>query len=191
MKRKSFNIPGHAHYLTFSCYRKRQLLTEDRLCLWLTESLDNARTTHHFNLYAYVIMPEHVHLLIHPQDETYDISQILRRIKGPFSYRVSSWYQETLTNRLRFLSAKSASGKIQRFWQPGGGYDRNIHNYEALRKAIEYIEFNPVRRGLVLEPVDWRWSSALTRLGKEDIPLRIDLVSLNDRAVFERPIDLG
>jgi putative transposase len=48
----------------------------------------------------------------------------------------------------------------RRFWQPGGGYDRNITSIEALRAMIDYIHANPVRRGLVARPEDWEWSSA-------------------------------
>jgi putative transposase len=47
-----------------------------------------------------------------------------------------------------------------RFWQEGGGYDRNLRTEVAVMAAIRYIHENPVRRGLCLQPTDWRWSSA-------------------------------
>ena len=54
MPRKSFNDPGHAHYLTFSCYRSRQMLTDNAIRLLFTQSLDTARQSKGFLLWAYV-----------------------------------------------------------------------------------------------------------------------------------------
>ena len=66
-KIKHYDVPGHAHYLTFSCYRGLPLLSKDRTRVWFVEELAKARTKHHFDLWAWVIMPEHVHLLICPR----------------------------------------------------------------------------------------------------------------------------
>ncbi len=48
-----------------------------------------------------------------------------------------------------------------------------------IKKAIEYIEYNPVRRGLVSEATDWRWSSAQARAGKRDVPILIDAIEFD------------
>jgi hypothetical protein len=48
----------------------------------------------------------------------------------------------------------------RRFWQSGGGYDRNITSPRTLLAAIDYIHLNPVRKGLVEQAADWQWSSA-------------------------------
>jgi putative transposase len=62
----------------------------------------------------------------------------------------------------------------RRFWQPGGGYDRNITSTEALRAMIDYIHANPVRRGLVARPEDWEWSSARWYAGLRPVKLEMD-----------------
>jgi hypothetical protein len=54
-----------------------------------------------------------------------------------------------------------------RFWQAGGGYDRNIEKHATLFQMIEYIHLNPVRRGLVKAATDWPWSSASWYEGKK------------------------
>ncbi len=59
-------------------------------------------------------------------------------------------------------------------WQAGGGYDRNLFNWDTIEKAIDYVEWNPVTRGFVSDPKDWVWSSARARSGEEDVHLRID-----------------
>jgi putative transposase len=174
VKRTSFNDPGHAHYLTFSCYHHQQLLTDDRIREWLAQSIAQAREQHEFRLWAWVIMPEHVHMLLHPKSEQYSISKILSSIKGPFARRVLAHWRECDPYRLNQLRVKEGNEVSYRFWQAGGGFDRNLHQWDRIRKAIEYIEFNPVRRGLVLEASDWRWSSAWERAGKRDAVLTVD-----------------
>jgi putative transposase len=62
--RKAWDQAGHAHELTFSCFRRLRLLGSDRTREWLLRSLETARSWWRFALWAYVIMPEHVHLLI-------------------------------------------------------------------------------------------------------------------------------
>ena len=57
---KGYNDPGHAHELTFSCYKKYAFLSRDRTCEWLAEQLDVVRRELNYHLYAYVFMPDHV-----------------------------------------------------------------------------------------------------------------------------------
>jgi putative transposase len=83
---KRYDIPGHAHYLTFSCYQRRPLLAAERPRQWLLEALCAARSRIAFDLWAYVIMPEHVHLLVWPRDGT-PVSEILRHVKLPVAKR--------------------------------------------------------------------------------------------------------
>jgi putative transposase len=60
-----------------------------------------------------------------------------------------------------------------RFWQPGGGYDRNIRSTPALRAVIDCIHANPVRRGLVARAEDWEWSSARWYAGPRRVKLEM------------------
>ena len=62
--RRSFNEPGHAHFLTYSCHERLPLLAKDRVRRWVIDAMDVARRRHEFALLGYVIMPEHVHQLI-------------------------------------------------------------------------------------------------------------------------------
>jgi putative transposase len=76
---------------------------------------------------------------------------------------------------LERLCDRQPNGDVNyRFWQRGGGYDRNVHEPKTLRKMIEYIHDNPVRRGLVKEAVDWPWSSARYYAGWDDVNLSMD-----------------
>ncbi|HUU44178.1 MAG TPA: transposase [Acidobacteriota bacterium] len=176
--RKSYNDPGHAHFLTFSCFRNRQFLTDPLICTWLAEFTESARKVEEFDLWAYVFMPEHVHLLIRPRNDDYAISRVLRRIKESLTRRVLKHWGDTAPRKLEQLCSHQGRRAIHRFWQAGGGFDQNLCDMDIVRKAITYIEANPVRRGLVSEPERWRWSSARARAGMGDVPLTIDLVGL-------------
>jgi putative transposase len=90
MRRHSFNDPGHADFVTFSCYRGRQLLSDDTTRFLFVKDLDAVRAKEKFALWSYVIMPEHVHVLIYPT-QPYHMSAILRRIKEPFTKQVGGW----------------------------------------------------------------------------------------------------
>ena len=105
-------------------------------------------------------MPEHVHLIVWPHAQDYDISQIRGAIKEPVGRQAIRFLEELSSGWLSRVTRKRGK-KIERsFWQSGGGYDRNIDSAAVLQAAIEYIHLNPVRRGLVKFCEDWRWSSA-------------------------------
>ena len=178
MKRRSFNSAGHAHFLTFSCFHRRQFLTGDFARICLGESIEFARDRHDFALWAYVFMPDHVHLLIHPHRGQYSIGTILRDIKEQTSRRVIRHVRENTPWKLEAMKARQGRRMVHRLWQAGGGYDRNFFTGETIRKAIEYIEWNPVRRSLVVSPRDWEWSSARARSGMDNVPLTVDSLDI-------------
>ncbi len=119
-------------------------------------------------------MPNHVHLLVHlPENIT--VTRFLASIKQPVSFRALKWIEEHKPEILKDLIVKHGKKEIRRFWQQGGGYDRNIFSDEALFKTVEYIHNNPVRLGLVEYPENWNWSSAGFWI-KEDIRgIKIDV----------------
>jgi putative transposase len=65
-RRRAYNIPGHAHELTFSTYQRYPFLRADRCCGWLADSIAVAREKQAFWVWSYVFMPDHVHLLLNP-----------------------------------------------------------------------------------------------------------------------------
>src|SRR5713226_6973285 len=80
---KSYNEPGHAHELTFSCFRRLPLLSRDRTRQWFLEALDSARHRLKLSLWAYVIMPEHVHVIVWPREPVYEVRRIRTALKVP------------------------------------------------------------------------------------------------------------
>ena len=161
MPRRTFNEPGHAHELTFSCYARHPFLRSERTCGWLAEAIEAARTKHQFELWAYVFMPEHVHLIVYPANSRYEMRRILAGIKSPVSRRAIDYLQSSNSAWLVKITRQRGTRTERLFWQSGGGYDRNITSGKTLLSMIEYLHLNPVRRGLVERAVDWKWSSAL------------------------------
>jgi len=159
---RHFHELGVCHELTFSCYQRRPLLKDSFLCDLLSEAIDVATEKQRYLLLAHVFMPEHVHLLVYPQDEGYQINRFLYAVKRPFSARAKKYLSRTKAVLVRELTVRARPGKVSfRFWQEGPGYDRNIRSESTLLHAIKYIHNNPVRRGLCDYPDDWVWSSWL------------------------------
>jgi putative transposase len=175
-KCRRLNAPGHAHELTFSCYRGQPLLCSQRARGYLAEAISRSRQKHSFHVWAYVLMPEHVHLLLWPTEQNYSISKMLLSIKQPVSRGIMSYLREHNPAGLRVL-ATGQRRTPYRFWLAGGGYDRNITSAETARKTVEYIHNNPVRRGLVAAPEEWVWSSAGDWAGRGPGKVVLDLDS--------------
>ncbi len=173
--RRAFNDSGHAHYLTFSCYRRWPLLARDRARRWVIDALRKTRNNLDVALWAYVIMPEHVHVLLHPRRSDYEMKRILVALKRPVAKAARQWLAERGERRwIERLTVAYPSRQVFRFWQPGGGFDHNVFRDKTVPPIVDYIHANPVRRGLVQVPSDWPWSSARFWVGESDVPLRMD-----------------
>jgi len=177
-KRKAYNEPGHSRFLTYSCINRWPLLARDRTRHWVMEAIEESRRRYDFDLYAFVIMPEHVHLLIRPRRPQYRMDLILNALKRPVSWQAKQWLlQEGNEEWLDRLTVTHGQRKVFRFWLPGGGFDRNIFRIRSIGEVMDYMHHNPVRRGLVQKPTEWSWSSARFWAGMEGTPLKMDAIS--------------
>lgn len=172
-----FNTPGEAHFLTFSCFRRQPFLKSERTCGYLAEAININRKKHCFELWAYVFMPEHVHLLIWFPQEKYDASAAAKSVKQSVARRALCYLRTENPSGLSQLETGFQKPRY-RFWQQGIGYDRNIWSRWSLRETFDYIHNNPVQRGLVNYPDDYHWSSLRAYGGHSDVPLHVDVESL-------------
>ena len=158
---KHIHEVGHVHELTFSCYRRMPLLTNDLWRCMLAESIRRAVERHRYRLIAFVFMPEHVHLLVFPERQASTISALLKAIKRPYSYRIKQLLVQDKSSLLGRLTIQQRPGVMTfRYWQEGPGYDRNFTDPGTMQAVIDYIHNNPVERNLCERAVDWRRSSA-------------------------------
>lgn len=145
---------GSTQLLTFSCQRRLPLLGSKRLRDAFTDHLGEARDFNGYELHAYVVMPEHVHLIVTLRRS---LAAVLRSVKQPFASRVIRRWTELDAPALKQITTPTGQ---RHFWLRGGGHWKALEGLEACRLAARYLHENPVRRNLVASPTNWRWSSA-------------------------------
>jgi len=147
---KRFQESGHSHFVTFSCYSRRPLLTADNAKRIFELALERVRRSFGLCVYGYVVMPEHVHLLV-SEPERGLLADALKSLKQGVSRR--------LVAGAPFKPGVGLSGDLpEHFWQKRY-YDLNVRNYRQFVEKLRYIHRNPVKRGLCERPEDWDWSS--------------------------------
>ena len=153
---------GDLHYITCSCYQRRPFLgSASRRDLFL-KIFEEVRRKYEFQVVGYVVMPEHIHLLIGEPDEG-SVAVTMQVLKQ----RVSR--QSLARGRSRF----SEDAAPPSFWYPRS-YDFNVFSEKKVAEKLDYIHWNPVKRGLVASPEQWRWSSYRYYALGEKGPVKID-----------------
>jgi len=173
---RRYHEPGDLHLFTFNCYQKLALLTDPRVLCNLSHRIDKALRLHNCKLIAFVYMPDHVHMLVLPSSPTFESELFLKSFKQPLSRFVHRlWATEDNPALPRLMVQYPDRSQTFRFWQQGGGHDRNIRGERRILNAIHYIHRNPVRRGLALTPMEWKWSSARFYREEPERPIDPDL----------------
>jgi putative transposase len=147
---------GHLHFLKFRCYRRLPLLGTARAGNAFVAAPGEIRERYLFLLAGYVVMPEHVHLLIYETPECTP-SLMLKVLKQRVS-RESREQERRVPSGQTRLAFKEGDAGLPRFWQPRF-YDFNVYSSKKVREKLDSIHANPVKRGLVGNPGEWVWSS--------------------------------
>jgi len=149
---KRYQTAGHDHAINFSCYDHLPYLATPESRDLFERSLEQARKKYAFDIYAYVVMPDHVHLLI------------------------SEPTKEPLSKAIKSLKVSVSKQSKQRpFWQDRY-YDFNVITRPKFLEKLQYIHRNPVRANLVESPEDWPHSSYRTWLTREQRTVQIALL---------------
>jgi putative transposase len=132
---KRFQLTGDFHFLTFSCYNRSPYLASRASRDRLERALEQIRRRYVFYVFGYVVMPEHVHLLVsEPKRGTLELA--MQALK----------------------TSVSKQSRQKPFWQVRY-YDFNIFSSAKRTEKLRYMHRNPVARGLVARPEEWTWSS--------------------------------
>src|SRR5712691_8247762 len=137
---KRFQQARDLHFVTFSCHHREPLLGTPRARDVFENVFERVRCWYGFYVCGYVVMPEHVHLLI-SEPERGQLSLALQMLK-------------------QNVARESRLPEGNPFWLPRY-YDFNVPSEAKRVEKLRYIHRNPVRRGLVEKPEDWKWSSLL------------------------------
>jgi putative transposase len=173
-KRRKRYDDGSPRELTFTCFHRYRFLEKDRAREWFLTALEKARARWPVDLWAWVIMPEHVHLLVSPRQPELRLGPFQGYIKEHTARPGIQWLRANSPDFLKKITVREGTLIRRRFWQPGGGYDRNVEQEWTLESMIEYIHMNPVRRGLCSRPEEWEWSSAPRYAGIRPVRVEID-----------------
>jgi REP-associated tyrosine transposase len=147
---------GHLHFLTFSCYRRLPLLKGARARDVFVRELAKLREELQFKLIGYVVMPEHVHLLLcEPPQGT--PSTVLHKLKLRVARKMRKRRRSVPLGQMR-LPFEESGEPLRAFWQ-ARFYDFNVYSERKKIEKLNYMHGNPVLRGLVKHPKDWPWSS--------------------------------
>jgi putative transposase len=153
---KRYYGKGDLHFITFSCYRRLPLLKTVRARDVFVKELGRVRDEMGFHLLGYVVMPEHVHLLMsEPPRGT--PSTVLHRLKLRVARKLRKRRKPVCAGQMR-LPFSETEEPLRAFWQ-ARFYDFNVYSEGKKKEKLNYMHANPVIRGLVKHPRDWRWSS--------------------------------
>ncbi len=168
MKRRE--IDGAARFVTFSCQHRLPLFSNPRIALVFVDAMVAVRRRFRMRLFAWVVMPEHIHMLVRPSDGD-ELGPALRSMKMSVSKRViARWVDMNATILDRIDDGRGRP----RFWQKGGGFDRVVRSNEEFCREVHYVHRNPAERGLVDRPQDWKWSSVRWWMGMRDGEVECD-----------------
>ncbi len=138
VRNKRIIADGYPYFITNVTYRRDALLLDNIDLFW--NAIESARDRSGFEIYAWVVLPEHFHFIIYPGDV--GISEVMKKIKQIFG--------ENFRNRHGF-----SHGRV---WQ-NGFHDHIIRDEKDLERHVHYIHWNPVKHGLAANPFDnpqWR-----------------------------------
>jgi putative transposase len=136
---KRYQETGDLHFVTFSCHDRRPYLNSATSRDLFVEILLRISIAYEFRIDGYVVMPEHVHLLLDEPAHTH------------------------LARAIQALKCSIAKRQPQRpFWYPRY-YDFNVFTEAKRIEKLNYMHWNPVKRGLCTTPESWPWSSATPR----------------------------
>jgi putative transposase len=134
---KRFQKAEALHFITFSCFHRLSFLETPESKETFEAVLEQTRARHQARVYAYVLMPEHIHFLIN-EPPSILVAQFLKALKQ--------------------VTSRKLRGDHRQFWQDRY-FDSNIRGETARSEVIRYIHRNPVKRGLLASPEQYRWSS--------------------------------
>jgi putative transposase len=144
-------VPGASYFVTTKCWQGRSLFQVIEVAEILLNALFHYRDSGAYLLHEFVIMPDHVHLMLTPNSET-SLEKAVQLIKGGSSHRIH----------------KERGNKME-IWQVGF-HDWTMRDFEDWKAKANYIHMNPVKARLCERPEDWKYSSAAGKFCVDPVP---------------------
>jgi len=168
------------HFITCSCYHRLPLLSQSRSRDRFLAILEQTRQRYRFVVVGYVVMPEHVHLLI-TEPEIGNPSTVMQVLKQRTAHALLPKRKRRHPRQCQVFPEEMCRA----FWQ-ARFYDFNVWTTRKRVEKLRYMHRNPVKRRLVELPEQWRWSSYRFYLLDEEGPVRVNegwgKISFKERA---------
>lgn len=156
------------HFLTFTVLNWLPVFTRPGTVQIILDALTWRQRNKGVKIYGYVILENHMHCIL----QAPELRQQVHDFKAFTAKEILSYLEENkvekLLSLLAFFKKPHKSDSRYQFWQEGS-HPQLVQDEEMLRQKLEYIHFNPVKRGYVDDPVHWRYSSARNYQGKEGL----------------------
>jgi REP element-mobilizing transposase RayT len=161
------NLPGALHFLTANCMNRVPAFCNEAYCRLFFEAIKELKEAKPFKLIAYVLMPDHCHLIVNPRDG--QITELTGALKG-----LSARYVIDAAQGAEFrLEKPAADGTTHRLWQESFK-DLALWSSWIIWQKINYIHNNPVKAGLVKSAADYKWSSFRAFYSQSGEPIPVD-----------------
>ena len=164
--------PGLTYFVTTKTWRNHAVFQVTENAHILIQSLIRYRDNGAYLLHEFVVMPDHVHLLLTPTNQT-SLEKAVQLIKGGSSHEI---HQQR--------------GNISQIWS-SGFHEESVRDHNDYSRKTDYIRMNPVHAHLVERPEDWPHSSATQGIRLDPEPERLRILSSGAKAHQEREAIVG
>ena len=161
------------YFITSSILEMIPIFTNEKYFNIIIDSLSYCRKEKGLKVYAYVIMDNHIHLIVSGKNLSKTIASFKRHAAKFIIKCLKEDNLNWILNQLSFYKLEHKKKSNYQVWQEGF-HPQCISTDEMLKQKINYIHYNPVKRGLVDEMEHWRYSSAKTIIDGINGELELD-----------------
>jgi len=170
MGRSRYKIyePTAPYFLTCTIINWIPIFTRPATVQIILDSFAYLQQERNVKLYAYVILENHLHWIVQADDLPKEITSF----KSYTAKMIVRYFEEhnvkKILQQFHFYKKNHKQDRQYQVWEEGS-HPQLLNSMDMLVQKIDYIHFNPVKRGCVDKPEDWRYSSAINYAGKESL----------------------
>jgi putative transposase len=164
---------GQLYFITSTIIQWIPVFNDEKYFDIIIESLQFCRKEKGLRIYAYVILDNHFHLIVSSEKLELTIQSFKRHTARKILEKIKNDKKDWLLNQLEYFKLKHKTKSVHQVWQEGY-HPQEIISHNMFEQKVNYMHFNPVRRGYVNEPVHWKYSSASTFANESKGLLELD-----------------
>jgi REP element-mobilizing transposase RayT len=154
----------HPYFMTCTVVAWLPIVSNPALPEIVLDSWRFLQTERDVRIFGYVLLENHLHWIASGDE----LSERIGQFKSFTARKIIDWLvaagSKTLLAELQYFKLRNKIDQVYQLWQEGS-HPQQIQNPDMMRQKLEYMHYNPVRRGYVDDPVHWRYSSARNYAG--------------------------